>query len=115
MLATLVIGLREGLEAALIVGIIAAFLRKNGKSLTAMWLGVALAVVLSIAVGVALEWIEQALPQAEQEGMESAIGCIAIFFVTGMILWMNAHARDMKRQLEAMQKQLDQISGGRKP
>jgi hypothetical protein len=44
MLATLVIGLREGLEAALIVGIIAAFLRKNGKSLTAMWLGVALAI-----------------------------------------------------------------------
>jgi len=101
MLATLIIGLREGLEAALIVGIIAAFLRKNGKSLTAMWLGVALAVVLSIAVGVTLDWIERALPQAKQEGMESAIGCIAIFFVTGMIMWMNAHARDMKRQLEA--------------
>jgi high-affinity iron transporter len=101
MLATLVIGLREGLEAALIVGIIAAFLRKNGKSLTAMWLGVALAVVLSVAVGVTLDWIEQALPQAKQEGMESVIGCVAIFFVTGMIIWMNAHARDMKRQLEA--------------
>jgi high-affinity iron transporter len=100
MLATLVIGLREGLEAALIVGIIAAFLRKNGKSLTAMWLGVILAVALSVAVGVALNWIEQALPQAQQEGMESAIGCVAIFFVTGMIMWMNAHARDMKRQLE---------------
>ncbi|HET7675289.1 MAG TPA: iron uptake transporter permease EfeU [Gammaproteobacteria bacterium] len=100
MLATLVIGLREGLEAALIVGIIAAFLRKNGKSLTAMWLGVVLAVVLSIAVGVALEQIEQALPQAKQEGMESVIGCVAVFFVTGMIMWMNAHARDMKRQLE---------------
>jgi high-affinity iron transporter len=79
MLATLVIGLREGLEAALIVGIIAAFLRNNGKSLTAMWLGMVLAVVLSIAVGVALEQIEQALPQAKQEGMESVIGCVAIF------------------------------------
>lgn len=101
MLATLVIGLREGLEAALIVGIIAAFLRKNGKSLTAMWLGVALAVVLSMVVGVALARIEQALPQAQQEGMESVIGCVAIFFVTGMIIWMNTHARDMKRQLEA--------------
>jgi high-affinity iron transporter len=101
MLATLVIGLREGLEAALIVGIIAAFLRKNGKSLTPMWLGVVLAVLLSIAVGVSLNLVEKALPQAAQEGMEAIIGAVAIFFVTGMIVWMNAHARDMKRQIEA--------------
>jgi high-affinity iron transporter len=101
MLATLVIGLREGLEAALIVGIIAAFLRKNGKSLTAMWLGVILALVLSLAVGVGLDLVEQALPQASQEGMESVIGAIAIFFVTGMIVWMNSHASGMKKELEA--------------
>jgi high-affinity iron transporter len=101
MLATFVIGLREGLEAALIVGIIAAFLRKNGKSLAAMWFGVLLAILLSIAVGVSLKLVEKALPQAAQEGMEAVIGAIAIFFVTGMIIWMNAHARDMKRQIEA--------------
>lgn len=101
MLATLVIGLREGLEAALIVGIIAAFLRNNGKSLVPMWLGVALAVLLSIAVGVSLDLVEQVLPQAAQEGMEAVIGAIAIGFVTSMIAWMNAHARDMKRQIEA--------------
>lgn len=101
MLATLVIGLREGLEAALIVGIIAAFLCKNGKSLAAMWVGVGLAVVLSIAVGVGLDVVEQALPQARQEGMESIIGAVAIFFVTGMIVWMNAHASGMKKELEA--------------
>jgi len=101
MLATFVIGLREGLEAALIVGIIAAFLRKNGKSLTAMWAGVGLAVLLSLAVGVGLDLVEQALPQAEQEAMETIIGTIAIFFVTGMIVWMNAHARDMKHALES--------------
>ncbi len=101
MLATLVIGLREGLEAALIVGIIAAFLRRNGKSLAAMWLGVALAVALSVAVGVGLGMVEQVLPQAAQEGMEAIIGAIAVFFVTGMIAWMNKHARDMKGQIEA--------------
>ncbi len=101
MLATLVIGLREGLEAALIVGIIAAFLRKNGKSLVAMWLGVALAGALSIAVGVSLDLVEQVLPQAAQEGMEAVIGAVAICFVTSMIAWMDAHARDMKRQIEA--------------
>jgi high-affinity iron transporter len=100
MLATLVIGLREGLEAALIVGIIAAFLRKNGESLVPVWIGVGLAVALSIAVGVALDLIEQALPQARQEGMEAAIGSLAVVFVTGMILWMNQHAAGLKRNLE---------------
>ncbi len=100
MLATLVIGLREGLEAALIVGIIAAFLRKNGKSLVPMWIGVAIAVALSILVGVGLSLVEQALPQAAQEAMESIIGAVAIVFVTGMIVWMNTHSRGMKKELE---------------
>ncbi len=101
MLATFVIGLREGLEAALIVGIIAAFLRRNGKSLAPMWIGVVLAVVLSIAVGVGLHLIEQELPQSEQEKLETVIGAVAIFFVTGMIVWMNTHSRQMKNELEA--------------
>lgn len=100
MLATLVIGLREGLEAALIVGIIAAFLKRNGKSLTAMWIGVVAAVILSILVGVTLNVVERALPQAEQEAMETVIGAIAVVFVTGMIVWMRTHARFMKRELE---------------
>ncbi|WP_036923252.1 iron uptake transporter permease EfeU [Propionicicella superfundia] len=101
MLATFVIGLREGLEAALIVGIIAAFLRKNGRSLTPMAIGVAAAVALSLAVGVALQLIEASLPQAAQEGMETVIGVVAVVFVTGMVLWMSTHARGMKKELEA--------------
>jgi high-affinity iron transporter len=101
VLATLVIGLREGLEAALIVSIIAAFLRNNGKSLVPMWLGVIAAVLLSIAVGVGLDLVEKALPQAAQEGLETLIGIVAVIFVTGMIIWMNNHARDIKRQLES--------------
>ena len=92
MLATFVIALREGLEAALIVGIIAAFLRKNGKSLVAMWAGVVLAVILSLLVGVGLSLTERALPQASQEAMETVIGLVAVFFVTGMVMWMNNHA-----------------------
>jgi high-affinity iron transporter len=100
VLATFVIGLREGLEAALIVGIIAAFLRKNGRSLKPMALGVVAAVLLSLAVGVALKVIETNLPQAAQEGMEAIIGVVAVVFVTGMVLWMSTHARGMKRELE---------------
>jgi high-affinity iron transporter len=101
MLATLVIGLREGLEASLIVGIIAAFLRRTGRPLRPMWIGVGIAVALSIAVGVALQLVSAALPQAQQEGMESIIGLVAVAIVTGMIGWMNLHARNMRSELEA--------------
>jgi high-affinity iron transporter len=101
VLATLVIGLREGLEAALIVGIIAAFLKRNGHSLRSMWIGVIAAILMSVGVGVALELVSASLPQAQQEAMETIIGAVAIVFVTGMIVWMNTHARGMRRELEA--------------
>ncbi|MGA0566545.1 iron uptake transporter permease EfeU [Rathayibacter sp. KR2-224] len=100
MLATLVIGLREGLEAALIVGIIAAFLKRNGASMRPMWIGVCTAIGLSIAVGVVLQAIEAGLPQAAQEGMETIIGAVAVVFVTTMIVWMKKHSRGMKKELE---------------
>jgi high-affinity iron transporter len=100
MLATLVIGLREGLEASLIVGIIAAFLKRTGKPLRPMWIGVAIAGVLSIGVGIILQFVSAGLPQAQQEGMESIIGLVAVGVVTGMIGWMNVHARTMRADLE---------------
>ncbi|WP_144762983.1 iron uptake transporter permease EfeU [Curtobacterium sp. 9128] len=105
MLATLVIGLREGLEATLIVGIIAAFLRRNRVPLAPMWLGVGVAVLLSVAVGLGLQAVEQALPQAQQEGMEAVIGSVAVVFVTGMIVWMRTHARTLTKELEASAEQ----------
>lgn len=100
MLATLVIGLREGLEAALIVGIIAAFLKRNGASLKPMWVGVGAALALSIGVGIVLQAIEASLPQAGQEAMEAIVGAVAVVFVTTMIVWMKRHARGMKKELE---------------
>lgn len=101
MLATLVIGLREGLEAALIVGMIAAFLRRNSVSLRPMWLGVGAAVVLSALVGIILEIVSAALPQQQQEAMETIIGAVAVVIVTFMILWMSKNSRSMKSTLEA--------------
>lgn len=100
MLATFVIGLREGLEAVLIVGIVAAFLKRNNISRRPMWLGVIFAVLISIGVGIALKVLEQSLPQAQQEGLETVIGLIAVVFVTGMIFWMGKNARGMKAELE---------------
>lgn len=101
MLPTFVIGLREGLEAALIVSILATFLRRNGASLRGLWVGVGSGIALSVAVGVVLRLIEQNLPQSKQEAMETVIGAIAVFFVTGMVFWMRTHARFMKRDLES--------------
>ncbi|CAN5282676.1 hypothetical protein BH09ACT6_BH09ACT6_21300 [soil metagenome] len=101
MLATFVIGLREGLEAALIVGIIAAFLKRNGHSLKSMWVGVTAALVLSLAVGITLEAISVGLPQAQQEAMESVIAAVAVVMVTAMIVWMSKHARHMRSELES--------------
>lgn len=102
MIPTLVIGLREGLEAALIVGIIAAFLGRNGRrdALRQMWLGVGAAVVLCLAIGVGLVTLSQELPQQAQEGMETVIGLFAVVMVTFMIVWMAKHSRNMKRDLE---------------
>ena len=101
MLPTFVIGLREGLEAALIISILATFLRRNGASLRGLWIGITAGIGLSVAVGVVLRVIEQGLPQAKQEAMETVIGAVAVVFVTGMIFWMRTHARTMKKELES--------------
>lgn len=102
MLPTFVIGLREGLEASLIVGIVAAFLAQNGKrrEMRAMWFGVAAAVSICLGIGIVLRLTEQALTQKAQEGLETIIGLVAVAFVTWMILWMRKHARDLKGELE---------------
>ncbi len=103
MLPTFVIGLREGLEAALIIGIVAAFLRRNGRArdLWKMWLGVAIAVSLCTAVAIGLRVAERRLPQKQQEGLETIIGLIAVAFVTWMIVWMRNHAHEMKGEIES--------------
>ena len=99
-LATFLIGLREGLEASLIVGILAAFLKRNNSSLKPLIFATLAAVGLSIAVGIVLEVLAQSLPQAQQEALETVIGVVAVVFVTTMILWMNTNARSMKANLE---------------
>jgi high-affinity iron transporter len=103
VLATFVIGLREGLEAALIVGIIAGFLANQGRrdALRQVWVGVGIAVLICVAVGVALELLTADLPQAAQEGFETLIGLFAVAMVTYMILWMRRHARHMRAELES--------------
>jgi high-affinity iron transporter len=103
MIPTLVIALREGVEASLIVGIIAAFLVKEGRrdALKQMWIGVAIAVVLCIGIAVILRVVGEELPQQQQEGLETVIGLIAVSAVTYMIIWMRRNAKGIKKVLES--------------
>lgn len=101
MLPTFVIGLREGVEASLIVGIVAAFLRQRDRrdALRWMWLGVALALAVCTAAAVALQILNQDLPQQQQEGLETVVAAVAVGMVTFMILWMRRHAGDLAGHL----------------
>jgi high-affinity iron transporter len=102
MIPTLVIALREGVEASLIVGIIAAFLGKEGRqdAMRQMWVGVAIAVTLCVGIAVILRLVGEQLPQRQQEGLETVIGLIAVSAVTYMIVWMRRNARGIKAALE---------------
>jgi high-affinity iron transporter len=103
VLATFIIGLREGLEASLIVGIIASFLVARGRrdALRSVWIGVGIAILLCLAVGTVLEIVTADLPQAAQEGLETVIGLLAVAMVTYMVVWMRRHARGMRGALES--------------
>jgi high-affinity iron transporter len=102
LLPTFVIGLREGVEAALIVGIIAAFLRQENRTdaLRYVWAGVGVAALLCAAVGVTLHLVDTDLPQKQQEGLETIVGLAAVGMVTFMIVWMRRHARGLRKELE---------------
>jgi high-affinity iron transporter len=103
VLPTFVIGLREGLEAALIVGIIAAFLLQRGdrSALRWMWLGVGLAVGLCLGIAAVFKAIDRSLPHDGQETLAAIMALLAVGGVTYMIVWMRRHSRDLKRSLES--------------
>jgi len=102
VLPTFVIGLREGLEAALIVGIIATFLDRRDRRdlLRSLWIGVAIAVTICLAIGIALYIVSREIKQQQQERLETVVGVLAVAMVTFMIVWMRRHAREMKGELE---------------
>jgi high-affinity iron transporter len=102
VLPTFVIGLREGVEASLIVGIIAAFLihRSDRRALRPMWTGVGLAIGLCLALAIVLNGIGASLPFKQRETMEAVLALVAVAGVTYMVVWMRRHARELKRSLE---------------
>lgn len=103
MLAPFLIMLREGIEAALIVGIIAGYLRQTGRGawLPAIWIGILLAVALSLFTGALLLLVSAEFPQKAQELFEAAVGLIAVGVLTWMVFWMRKAARSIRAGLQA--------------
>jgi high-affinity iron transporter len=101
MFAAYLIMLREGIEAALIVGIVASYLRQSGRTqwLPMVWVGVSAAVAVCLAVGFALVSANKEFPQRQQELFEGLVALLATAMLTSMVFWMKKAARSIKAQL----------------
>lgn len=101
LFSSALIGLREGLEAALVVSILVAFLVKTDKrsSLKWVWTGVAAALAMSVGFGTVITYTNARMTFEQQEIFGGVLSVVAVAFVTWMIFWMRTAARTIAAHL----------------
>ena len=102
MFVPFLIMLREGLEAALIVSLIASYLKRTQRDrwIGVMWIGVILAAALCLGLGIFINETTGEFPQKEQELFEGLVAVVAVVILTWMVFWMRKVSRNVKQQLE---------------
>ncbi|MGZ6854828.1 MAG: iron uptake transporter permease EfeU [Mycobacteriaceae bacterium] len=113
LVSNALIGLREGLEAALVVVILVAFLVKTDRTwaLRDVWTGVGAAVGLSVALGALLTYGTSQLSFQTQELIGGMASLVAVAFVTAMIFWMRTAGRTIAGELKGRLDHAAEIGG----
>ena len=113
LVSNALIGLREGLEAALVVVILVAFLVKTDRrwALRHVWTGVAVAVALSVGIGALLTYGTRQLSFEAQELIGGTASVVAVAFVTAMVFWMRTAARTISGELKGRLDQALSVGG----
>jgi high-affinity iron transporter len=112
MFGSFLITVREGLEAALVIGIVLAYLARsrNRQSFKLVWAGTALGALVSLAVGVVVYFVAGELKSPQEQIFEGSAMLLAVSMLTWMIFWMRRQSVNIKSDLRAQVKSA--ITGG---